>query len=151
MAMSAALAAFAAAVLGASVFCSWSVAHGASPQWRLLFRLLCHGIESRSLVAFGVPLPICARCTAIYGGAIAGVVIAQWLPALRERGARIVVAIAFAPMGIDALTQLLTLRESSNALRIVTGLPAGIAAAIWCIAALREHASDRVHASFQSS
>ena len=44
-----------ALLLAASTLTSWAVAHGASPRWRLLFRILCHGYEERCLVLFGVP------------------------------------------------------------------------------------------------
>ena len=37
------------------------------------------------------------------------------------------------PLGIDGLTQLTTLRESTNTLRIVTGVLAGIAFALWAL------------------
>lgn len=134
---SALLAFFACAVLLANLLTSFAIAHGASEQWRLAFRFLCHGIASRCLVVFGVPMPICARCAAIYAGLIIGVVIVQLLPSMRERGARIVLAVAITPMGIDGMTQLVRLRESTNDLRVATGVMAGIALAMWCVAALR--------------
>ena len=67
------IAAIAVAILGGSVLCTWAIAHGASMQWRVLFRLFCHGIPSRCLTLWNVPMPICARCTAIYAGLFAGV------------------------------------------------------------------------------
>ena len=45
-----------------------AIAHGASMRWRLAFRLFCHGIPDRCIDLWGVPMPICARCTAIYAG-----------------------------------------------------------------------------------
>jgi len=130
-----ALAAFSASILAASAACSWVVAHGAPSQLRLLFRLLCHGIPDRCLLLFGVPMPICARCTAIYAGLIAGAMLFRLLPRIRETTARIVLALALAPLGIDGLTQLVRLRESTNALRVTTGLIAGMAFALWALAA----------------
>ena len=43
------IAAIPVAMLGMSALCSWAIAHGASMDWRLLFRLFCHGIPDRCL------------------------------------------------------------------------------------------------------
>ena len=83
-----ALAGFSSAILGASAACSWLIAHGWSMQWRMLFRLICHGIPSRCLLLFGVPMPICARCTAIYLGLIAGTLVFRFVPRMSEMAAR---------------------------------------------------------------
>lgn len=131
-------------------------------QWRLLFRLVCHGIPSRCLLLFGVPMPICARCTAIYGGLIAGTLLFALVPAMRELPVRIAAVTACLPMAIDGGTQLLHLRESTNVLRVETGLAAGIAIALWALTAARSASSGAltternretalVHSSFESS
>src|SRR5258707_110099 len=130
-----ALAAFSGLILSASVACSWLIAHGWAMQWRLLFRLICHGMPSRCLLLFGVPMPICARCTAIYGGLIAGTLLVALLPAMRELPVRIAAVTACLPMAIDGGTQLIRLRESTNVLRVETGLVAGIAIAMWGLTA----------------
>ena len=133
------IAAIAFAILGGSVVCTWAVAHGASAQWRILFRLFCHGIPNRCLALWGTKMPICARCTAIYGGALAGLILMPLLPAMSERAARIAMFIAATPLAIDGLTQLTTLRESTNALRVATGLAAGIGFALWALTAVERH------------
>jgi uncharacterized membrane protein len=133
------IAAVAVAILGSSVVCTWAIAHGASMQWRVLFRLFCHGIPSRCLTLWNVPMPICARCTAIYGGLLGGIVLMRLLPAIGERAARIAMFAAATPLGIDGLTQLTTLRESTNPLRIATGLAAGIGFALWALTAVERH------------
>jgi uncharacterized membrane protein len=133
------LAAIAVAILGGSAACSWAIAHGASMRWRFLFRLFCHGIPSRCLTLWGVPMPICARCTAIYGGALLGIVAARVLPWMSERTARFVMAAAATPLAIDGLTQLTTLRESTNELRLITGLIGGIGFALWALTAVQRH------------
>ena len=144
------IAAISVAILGGSVVCSWVIAHGASMQWRLLFRLFCHGIERRCLTLWGVPMPICARCTAIYSGALAGLILAWILPWMTERAARFAMYAAAIPIGIDGLTQLTTLRESTNSLRIATGLIAGIGFALWALTAVERHApaaAESLHSS----
>jgi uncharacterized membrane protein len=144
------IAAIAVVILGGSVLCTWAIAHGASMQWRLLFRLLCHGIPRRCLDLWNVPMPICARCTAIYGGALAGIVLLRIVPAMSERTARILMCVAAAPLAIDGLTQLTTLRESTNTLRIVTGILGGIGFTLWALTAVQRHAppaSESLHSS----
>ncbi|HET7436610.1 MAG TPA: DUF2085 domain-containing protein [Thermoanaerobaculia bacterium] len=131
-----------ALILLASAFCSWAIAHGASMQWRLLFRVLCHGIVSRCLTLFGVPMPICARCTAIYAGLLIGLLAFWFLPAITEKAARFFAFAALVPMGIDGLTQLFGWRESTNELRIATGILAGFAFGFWVLCAVERQGED---------
>lgn len=126
-----------AAMLGAATACTWVIAAGASMRLRMLFRLTCHGIARRCIELWGVPMPICARCAGIYAGLLAGSLLAVALPAIRERLMRRVLFAAAIPMAIDGLTQLTGLRESTNTLRIATGLLAGIAFGIWVLSAMR--------------
>ncbi len=130
------LSSVAVAILGASSLCAWAVAHGASPRWRLLFRMMCHGIESRCLTIFGVPMPICARCTAIYIGLVAGVAGFMLLPVIEERLMRMMVLFAALPMAIDGITQAARLRESTNGLRMITGFIAAFAFSMWAMTAI---------------
>jgi uncharacterized membrane protein len=146
-----ALAGISSMILGASAACSWLIAHGWSMQWRVLFRLVCHGIPSRCLLLFGVPMPICARCTAIYLGLIAGAVVFRLVPRMSEMAARAVAIAAALPMALDGGTQLIRLRESTNDLRVVTGLAAGIALALWLLTAARTSSVAQVHQTFESS
>jgi uncharacterized membrane protein len=53
--------------------------------------------------------------------------------------ARWIVGCAALPMFIDGITQLTTLRESTNPLRIETGLLAGAAFAFWALSAVESH------------
>ena len=96
-------------------------------------------------------MPICARCTAIYGGLLAGIVLMRLLPAIGERAARIAMFAAATPLGIDGLTQLTTLRESTNALRIATGLAAGIGFALWALTAVERHVPSAAESARTSS
>ena len=136
------VAAIPATILSASALCSWVIAHGASMRWRLLFRLLCHGIPTRCETLFGVPLPICARCEGIYMGMLAGLVAAMAMFLLRsgawmrERTIRPLALFAVLPVAIDGLSQLTGLRESTNPLRIATGLIAGFAFGLWVLSAV---------------
>lgn len=124
-------------IVGASLACTWAIAHGASMQWRVAFRLLCHGIPHRCLTVWGVPMPICARCTAIYAGLFASVA-AFAVTHLREKLARVLLFAAAAAMALDGFTQLAHLRESTNPLRIATGLAVGMAFGMWALASVDE-------------
>lgn len=132
-----------ALILAASAACSWAIAAGASMKWRWLFRFICHGRVERSLQLFGVPMPICARCTAIYVGLLIGLA-AYWLVRfVSEKKMRVIAFVAVTPLAIDGLTQLTGFRESTNELRIVTGLIAGIAFGLWILSAV-ERRDDAV-------
>lgn len=132
------LAFISAAIVSTALLCSWAIASGASDRWRLPFRALCHGMAERALVVAAVPMPICARCTAIYAGLGAGILLFMMLPALNERAARSVLFLSLLPMAIDGLTQLARLRESTNLIRVETGLLAGVAFAFWALTAVEK-------------
>ena len=134
-------------ILGASSLCAWAIAHGASTRWRLLFRMLCHGIEQRCLTMFGVPMPICARCAGIYIGLFAGVIAFLIFPMIEERFMRTTMYVAALPMAIDGLTQALGLRESTNPLRLVTGFVAAFAFGMWALVAIERQAPRAINPS----
>ena len=125
-------------ILGTSVLCSWAIAHGAAPGWRIPFRIFCHGIPERCLLLWGVPMPICARCTAIYVGLFAGLVTFAAMPWMREDVLRIAMYAAVLPLAVDGITQLIHLRESTNTLRFGTGLLAGLAFGLWVLSAIEK-------------
>jgi len=126
-------------ILLVTTACTWAIAHGASMRWRGLFRPFCHGLPSRCFHLWGVPMPICARCTAIYAGLGLAVFAFLLLPRLTERAARMAMFAAALPLAVDGFTQLLRLRESTNGLRSATGLAAGIAFGLWAITAVESH------------
>jgi len=130
------IAAIPIAILSASTLCTFAIAQGASMRWRIPFRIMCHGIRERCLELFGVPMPICARCVGIYAGLLAGIMLFLLLPVLRERTMRIVAFLAVTPLAIDGLTQLAGLRESTNPLRLSTGIVAGLALGMWALCAV---------------
>lgn len=133
-------------ILALSTLCTWLVAHGASPFLRLPFKFICHGIERRCLTIWNTPMPICARCTAIYLGLFAGLAVFFVLPWLHEKAARWLMYAAAIPMAIDGVTQALQLRESTNSLRVMTGSLAGFAFGYWILSAI-ERRDERVAAT----
>lgn len=117
-------------------FVPWALSFGPSPLAAGIndtvfrfFSLFCHQLPWRSLYLNGVPMPVCARCAAIYAATALGLI------ALRTGGygdrefgmCWPLLAILLAPAGIDGGTQLAGWRESTNALRLATGIPYGIA------------------------
>lgn len=130
-----------AVILGLSALCSFAISSGASMRWRSIFGFICHGRVERSLDLFGVPMPICARCTGIYLGLMAGLA-AWWLVRfVSAKAMRNLSIIAVMPLAIDGLTQLTGLRESNNPLRVATGVIAGLAFGLWILSAV-EHRGD---------
>lgn len=86
---------------------------------------LCHRRKDRSLPFLGLERWLCARCIGILlGGLAAAVLVAAGrpLPVLWA-------AALAAPLVVDWGTQLLGLRESTNALRLATGVLFGVSLA----------------------
>lgn len=141
------LGAIAGAIAAGSLLCTFAIAEGASPQWRLLFRLFCHGMPERSLMLFGEAMPICARCFGIYAGLLLGLVAFLSWPRIEERAARLLTFAAAVPITLDGVTQAAGLRTSTNTLRIATGLAVAIAFAIWALAAVEQRRGSIVTTS----
>lgn len=125
-------------ILGTSALCSWAIAHGASPSWRIPFHVFCHGLPPRCFLLFGVPMPICARCTAIYLGLFAGLLTFIALPWMQERFLRVAMYVGAIPLAVDGITQLMHLRESTNSLRFGTGVIAGFMFGMWVLSAIEK-------------
>ena len=83
----------------------------------------------------GLKLPVCARDVGIYGGMLLGGIF--WaLKKRKDPGAWpsiVWLILAMIPTAIDGTTQLFGLRESTNALRLWTGLILGVAIAYYII------------------
>ncbi len=91
---------------------------------------VCHQNPDRSFHLWGQPLAVCARCTFIYLGVLLS---SAAFPLLRVRGPPKVryLLVAASPLVLDAGTQLVGLRESSNTIRAMTGLLFGLVLALY--------------------
>lgn len=97
----------------------------------------------------GLKLPVCARDIGIYGGMLLGG--ALWaLKKRKDPGAWpsiLWLILAMLPTAIDGTTQLFGMRESTNSLRLWTGLALGIAIAYYllplCFQLFDERAAKR--------
>jgi uncharacterized membrane protein len=92
----------------------------------LFNKLICHRIPERTFNIRGHYFPVCSRCTGFYMAAFSYFVYVyffyvQYTPIL------IIAAIfMLIPTCLDGFTQLWGFRESSNALRLFTGLMGGV-------------------------
>jgi uncharacterized membrane protein len=88
----------------------------------------CHQRASRSFFLNGNQMPFCSRCTAIFLGLAVGVAILIFLNLELNI---LWIILGLVPMAIDGGVQLLNIGyESTNPVRFVTGLLAGIVTGI---------------------
>lgn len=94
----------------------------------------CHRKKERCIHIKGKPFPLCARCMAALLGYIA---VPFCLLFIRDFKLSIFLLGIFLllPLIIDGYTQLKGLRESTNTLRVLTGLLFGLGQSI-CIASI---------------
>ena len=124
--------------------------------------LVCHQLAERSYHLWGAQMPVCARCTGIYFGALLGIVgaLAFQIPGARgspldgARGrqpsggrsperlalhrARIALALAVAPTLITLIYEWTTGVMPSHAIRAAAGVPIGAAVA-WLVVAAADN------------
>ena len=102
---------------------------------------VCHRIAARSFVFAGRPLPLCARCSGTYLGAVAGLIVigaggrrrAAQLPSPAVLAVLGVFLLAWAVDGFNSFLTLIPglphLYEPRNLLRLITGTLEGLAIA----------------------
>ncbi len=134
-------------------FAAWVVPLGLFSLGLLVFPLLagegpgfwgagiCHRIAERSFIVAGQQLPLCARCTGIYVGFLAAILISflrgrRRPAALPPAGIALTLLLFLAAVGVDGINSYLAffpglphLYEPHNTLRVVTGTLEGIALA----------------------
>jgi uncharacterized membrane protein len=89
--------------------------------------LFCHQRPDRSFYVLGEKMACCQRCAAIYSSmALLGLLYVALRGRVRVPSWRTLGLLA-APVAVDGLTQLIGLRESTAALRVVTGALLGLA------------------------
>ncbi len=85
---------------------------------RLAFSAVCHQIPARSFWIAAEPMPLCARCTGIYFGALVSLVC-------RARFSRNGLLAAAAMVTIDVITEATGLPHEIAMLRLATGSALG--------------------------
>ena len=78
---------------------------------------------------------VCVRCTGIYFGFLIGTIVYPFIIGFKTRDTphRWILIVALLPLGIDGFTQLIGLRESTNDLRIITGMFFGMLTAFFIV------------------
>lgn len=79
----------------------------------------CHQMPERSFFIGSYQFPLCARCTGILFGEIAGLLLSFFIPFFWP------ILLLILPILVDGLTQLWGWRTSNNLLRLITGLLGG--------------------------
>jgi len=97
--------------------------------WNAVYSLgdrLCHQKSDRSLYINGNEMPFCARCTALFIGLAIGLGFMVLYTIELDEKFFVAIVLSLFPIGVDGVGQLFGFWESSNGVRILTGLPAGI-------------------------
>ncbi len=92
---------------------------------------VCHQMADRSFLWQGWQMPLCARCTGIYTGALFSYCFFLWKKRLQgnrpfSTGQIILTAAAILPLAADGFCSYVGLWESNLLLRILTGSLAGV-------------------------
>ena len=86
---------------------------------------MCHQLNDRSFFINGNEMPLCSRCIGIWLGLVIGLgFMLLYRINLDERFLWLII-IGFGPIGLDGVAQFFGFWDSSNAIRLITGLLAG--------------------------
>ena len=88
---------------------------------------LCHQLSERSYFLNGNQIPVCARCLGISTALSVGLIAASYR---RFVIGPVMLTVGIAPAFADVLLQTLTVYESSNPVRLITGLISGLTVAL---------------------
>jgi len=104
---------------------------------RLFFAPVCHQIPERSFQLSGHSLAVCARCTGLYGGVVAGLL---FYPVIKTVGNKSippprVLLFSAIPTMVEWILSHLNLVESSNWIRSLAGSVLGAAVVFWLLPA----------------
>ncbi len=97
--------------------------------WNVIYSTgdsLCHQKADRCLFINGNQMPFCSRCTAIWLGLAVGLGFMIVYKIQLDRKFIFLIIMGLVPVGIDGLGQLFGFWESTNVIRMVTGLLTGI-------------------------
>ena len=102
------------------------------------FRYVCHQIPERSFYIMGHPLAVCARCTGIYAGLAAGVIIYPLVRSIRriETPRRLWLLLALGPMTMDFSLTFLGIWQNTHLSRFLTGALFGAVTSLYIVPGL---------------
>jgi uncharacterized membrane protein len=128
---------------------SWAEGHPVvASGLYFMFSPVCHQRADRSFFAFGHHFAVCNRCTGIYLGALAGLLLVPLLSVVLhgETGEllririqnRALLLLALALMAADVAGELMGVRNSTPMSRFLTGAFCGIVAPFYLLPAIFE-------------
>ncbi|KYK21281.1 hypothetical protein AYK24_09335 [Thermoplasmatales archaeon SG8-52-4] len=91
---------------------------------------LCHQKAERSFFLNLNQMPFCSRCTAIWLGLAIGLGFMVFYKIELNEKFLYLIFIGLIPIGIDGVGQLIGLWESTNVIRVITGLLVGVVCGI---------------------
>lgn len=91
---------------------------------------LCHQRSDRSFSINGNQMPFCSRCTAIWLGLSIGLLFFSVYKVPLDERFILIIFLSMIPIGIDGVGQLFGLWESTNIVRVITGVIIGITCGI---------------------
>lgn len=102
--------------------------------WMLAaYHATCHQLPERSLFISGYKMAVCSRCFAIYVAFLfGGIAFNFFRKKLKPWDLKYYVLFCI-PMALDGFTQLFGFRESTNELRILTGVIFGLGSALYVL------------------
>jgi len=127
-------------IVGMPAFEAWGIGDGV----RSAFAPYCHQRVDRSFELAGVVLPVCARCTGLWLGALAGALVLPWLRSVREVPSLGVLVLAAAPMALDLALEHGAGLGPAALSRALTGICLGATIVAFVMAALSRAAEEIV-------
>ena len=97
--------------------------------WNVIYSTgdsICHQKADRSFFINENQMPFCSRCTAIWIGLVIGLAFMLFYKIQLDEKFVFAIIIGLVPIGIDGLGQLFGFWESTNVIRMITGLITGI-------------------------
>lgn len=88
--------------------------------------IFCHQKSDRSLYINENQMPFCSRCTAIWLGIAIGLGFMVFYAISLNNKLLVVIILGILPLAIDGVGQLLGFWESTNLIRVITGLITGL-------------------------
>jgi uncharacterized membrane protein len=98
----------------------WSIVYSAGDR-------LCHQKAERSFFINGNQMPFCSRCTAIFFGLASGLGFMIFYQIQLNEKFLLAIIVCIIPLALDGIGQLFNLWESTNLIRVITGLLTGTA------------------------
>ena len=90
-----------------------------------ILKFVCHRRPDRTLSYKNHYFPLCARCTGFYISGFIFLIIFLIINIHYPKYLLVIYVLSLIPLAIDGITQYFGFRESTNLIRVVTGVIAG--------------------------